>query len=426
MMHRSTIVLSLVAFAAGCSDPASTPADDGGSSSGAASSSSGDGGSSSAATTAVDSSGGTSTGTDDGGSSSTTGEPPAPWVWDLPPGFPEPYVPAQNPMSAEKVELGRHLFYDLRLSGNGTQSCASCHDQARGFADGLPTPQGSTGSVLARNSMGLTNSVYSYPLTWANPNLVDLEHQILVPLFGEFPIELGAVGHEDEILQRLRDEPVYGPLFEAAFPERDDPFSFDAVRDALACFTRTLISGDSPYDRFVYGDGELSESALRGMNLFFSEAVECHHCHGSFNFSMSVKHANTVFDPQAFHNTGLYNVGGTGAYPLGNEGLYESTALDTDRGRFRAPTLRNVAVSGPYMHDGSIATLEEVLDTYAAGGRNVTEGPFAGDGRANPYKSGFVGGFEMSPQDRDDLLAFLHSLTDETFLGDPRFANPWP
>lgn len=425
MTRAPSIAFSLTLLAA-CSDPTAPAGGDGSSTSSSATTSSSSGGEASTSLDTTGDEGSTSTGTDEGGSSSTTGEPPTPWAWDLPPGFPEPYVPPENPMSAEKVELGRHLFYDLRLSGNGTQSCASCHDQARGFADGLATPLGSTGGVLARNSMGLTNSVYSYPLTWANPNLPDLEHQILVPLFGEFPVELGAVGHEDEILQRLRDEPVYAPLFAAAFPERDDPFTFDVVRDALACFTRTLISGDSPYDRFVYGDEPLSASALRGMDLFFSEAVECHHCHSGFNFSLSVKHANTVFEPQAFHNTGLYNVGGTGAYPLGNEGLYESTGLEADRGRFRAPTLRNVAVSGPYMHDGSIATLEEVLDTYAAGGRNVTEGPFAGDGRANIHKSGFVGGFEMTAQDRDDLLAFLHALTDDTFLADPRHANPWP
>ncbi|MFO0636041.1 MAG: di-heme enzyme [Nannocystaceae bacterium] len=421
--------LMLLAALAACSDPSHG----GGSDAGSATTTTGEGGGQGSSTSGGggDSSTSGSTGSDgsssaaDGSSSGTTGADPSPWQWQLPPGFPEPYVPPGNPMSAAKVELGRHLFYDLRLSANGTQACASCHVQALGFTDGATTPTGSTGSILARNSLGLTNSVYSFPLTWANPALVDLEHQILVPLFAEFPIELGAGGHEDEILQRLRDEPVYAGLFEDAFGDRADPFTMAAVRDALACFCRVLISGDSPYDRFVYGDGTLSDSALRGMELFFSEAVECHHCHGGFNFSLSVKHANTVFEPEAFHNTGLYNVGGTGAYPFGNQGLYETTHDDADRGRFRAPTLRNVAVSGPYMHDGSIATLEEVLDTYAAGGRNVTEGPNAGDGRLNPYKSGFVGGFTMTAQDRDDLLAFLHALTDETFLADPAFANPW-
>jgi cytochrome c peroxidase len=389
------------------------------------------GGSGSDSTSSADGSG-SGSGSSDSGSTgdgvdtgSTTGEPATPWVWDLPAGFPEPWVPDDNPMSAEKVELGRHLFFDARLSANGSQSCASCHDPALAFSDGLVTPQGSTGQVLARNSMALVNSGYSFPTTWANPQLETLEQQILVPLFAEFPVELGVSGHEDEVLDRLRDEPLYGPLFAAAYPELEDPYDFTRIRDAIACFVRTMISGDSPFDRFAQADGELSDAARRGMELFFSEAVECHHCHGGFNFSLSVKHAETAFEPRAFHNTGLYNVGGTGAYPTGNQGLYETTFDEADRGKFRAPTLRNVAVTGPYMHDGSIATLEEVLDTYAAGGRVIEDGPWAGDGRANPNKSGFVGGFTMTPQDRDDLLAFLESLTDDAYLVDPGLADPW-
>jgi cytochrome c peroxidase len=391
---------------------------DGGSSSGDGNTDSSSSSSGQGSTTAVD------TSSSDGDSSGDT-DGIEPWSWELPPGFPEPWVPDDNPMTTAKVELGRHLFFDARLSGNGTQSCGSCHDQARAFSDGLTTPTGSTGTTLVRNSMSLVNTAYSYPTTWANPQLETLEQQILVPLFAEFPVELGVTGHEEEILQRLRDEPVYSPLFADAFPEDADPYSIDRVRDALATFVRTMISGDSPFDRYSYGDGELPESALRGMELFYSEAVECHHCHGGFNFTLSVRHAATMSLPTAFHNTGLYNIGGAGDYPLGNQGLFEITFDPDDRGRFRAPSLRNVAVSAPYMHDGSVASLEDALDIYAAGGRVIEAGPNAGDGRVHPNKSGFVGGFEMSEQDRADLVAFLESLTDETFLNDPRFADPW-
>lgn len=359
------------------------------------------------------------------GDTDTDGEPAA-YEWSLPPGFPEPWVPEDDPMSHEKVALGRHLFYDVRLSANETQSCASCHEQARAFADGKVVPTGSTGTTLRRNSMALTNAAYSYPLTWANPLLPTLEHQIMVPLFGENPVELGAGGHEDEILGRLRDDPRYQDLFGAAFPEAADPYTFEKIRQALACFVRTMISGDSPYDRYTQGDtNALTEQQRRGLEIFHSEELQCHHCHFGFNLSGATKHAGTVHESLAYHNTGLYDVDGEGAYPLGNQGLVEVTFEPGDMGKFRAQTLRNIAVTGPYMHDGSVATLAEVIAIYERGGRLVEDGPYAGDGAANPYKSGFVSGFTLTNSEREDLLAFLESLTDEAFLADPRFSDPF-
>ena len=195
----------------------------------------------------------------------------------------------------------------------------------------------------------------------------------------------------------------------------------------MAAFIRTMISGDSPFDRWAYQDDRaaLSESAVRGMDLFFSENLECHHCHGGFNFALSSTHEGQAFDQMAFHNNGLYNVDGEGAYPLKDRGLYDFTGVPADMGRFRAPSLRNVELTAPYMHDGSIATLEEVVDMYAAGGRVIEAGEFAGDGRASPHKSTFVNGFELTPQEREDLLAFLRSLTDDAFVEDPRFSSPF-
>jgi len=348
------------------------------------------------------------------------------YEWRLPPGFPLPRVPANNPMTEEKVALGRYLFYDARLSGNGAMACSSCHFQELAFADGQARPVGSTGDMHPRNSMTLTNSAYSATLTWANPALVTIERQVLVPMFGEHPVEMGITGNEDAVLERFRTDALYQTLFASAFPAQDDPFTFNNLTLALASFTRTLISGNSSYDRYLRGEREsLSEPAQRGMAMFFSEQLECHHCHTGFNMTLSTVSANSTFEEQPFFNTGLYNIGGTGAYPPDNTGIHEITNNAADMGRFRPPTLRNVALTAPYMHDGSIATLPEVIRFYMDGGRVVTDGAYAGDGRTNPYQSGLVSGFTLSEQEEADLLAFLESLTDESFTTDPRFSNPF-
>jgi cytochrome c peroxidase len=183
---------------------------------------------------------------------------------------------------------------------------------------------------------------------------------------------------------------------------------------------------NSPFDRYAYDgvDSALSESAIRGMTLFFSEKLECHHCHGGFNFTQSTAHEKQLLDRKPFHNTGLYFLDSTGGYPAQDIGLAEITLNEEDNGKFRAPSLRNVAVSAPYMHDGSLATLEAVIDFYAAGGHVIESGPLQGDGRKNPLKSTFVKGFEITGEEKKDLLAFLHSLTDPTFLDDPKLAAP--
>ena len=346
---------------------------------------------------------------------------------DLPAAFPEPRIPEDNPMNADKVELGRHLFYDRSMSGNESMSCASCHEQRLAFTDGLPKSVGSTGEMTARGSMTLANVAYAPTMTWANNALRTLEDQALVPMFGELPVELGLAGREEELLDRLRAETVYLDLFSLAFPEDPNPLTIGNVARALSAFQRTLISGDAPYDRFLAGDeGAITEDAKRGADLFFGEELECFHCHGGFTLSASVDHASNVFDQASFQNNGLYNTDGRGAYPPSNPGLFEHTGEFRDMGRFKPPSLRNIAVTAPYMHDGSIADLNGVLDHYARGGRLITEGPFVGDGALNPNKSLFVNGFELTEARRRQLLAFFDSLTDLGFLNDPRFANPWP
>ena len=185
------------------------------------------------------------------------------------------------------------------------------------------------------------------------------------------------------------------------------------------------MSFDSPYDRYLAGDeSALSQAASRGMDLFFSEELECFHCHGGFNFSDSTTHANARVDPVGYHNTGLYNVGGQGEYPDDNTGLFDMTGERRDMGRFKAPSLRNVAVTAPYMHDGSVASLAEAIEHYERGGRLIEQGEYAGDGRLSPYKSEFVRGFDLSDEQRDELVAFLEALTDATVLTDARFSNP--
>ena len=348
------------------------------------------------------------------------------WEWSLPPGVPTPRVPEDNPMSVARVELGRHLFYDVRLSENRTQSCATCHVQALAFTDGRARGVGSTGEVHPRGSMALGNVAYASTLTWANPNLVRLEDQALLPLFGEDPVELGMAGREEELMERLSGDPVYRALFVEAFPGEPSPVSVAGVTRALGAFQRSLISVDSPYDRLLRGDDNaVGPEVIRGEELFFSERLECFHCHGGPFFTSSVDYEGKGFPEVEFFNTGLYNVDGRGGYPEPNTGIHLFSGDDLDMGRFRAPTLRNIAVTAPYMHDGSIATLDEVIDHYAAGGRTVAEGPLAGQGHLSPHRSEFIVGFELTPGERADLLAFLESLTDSTFLTDPRFADPW-
>ncbi|MBN9694336.1 MAG: di-heme enzyme [Zoogloea sp.] len=348
------------------------------------------------------------------------------WSWNLPVNFATPAVPDDNPMSEEKFQLGRRLFYDTRLSGNGTQSCASCHLQNLAFTDGKAVATGSTGQQTARSAMPIANAAYHPTLNWANPNAISLEKQMETPLFGTNPVELGINdGNRAEVLKRFQDDADYVARFGRAFPGETGPISFTQIIKAIATFERGMLSGDSKYDRYQKGQVTLSDSEERGRNLFFTEKAECFHCHGSFNFNDQLKHAGSRNVETPFHNTGLYNIDGKGGFPTPNRGLFETTGKAEDMGAFRAQSLRNVAVTAPYMHDGSIATLEEVLDFYAAGGRNITSGPHAGDGRANPYKSDLISRIDLSAQEKADLVAFLKTLTDETLLTSSRFSNPF-
>ena len=358
-----------------------------------------------------------------GGDDAPAPPPEFDWAALLPASdFPPPRVPEDNPMTFDKVELGRRLFYDRRLSGNETQSCGDCHQQAFGFSDGRAVSPGSTGTLTFRNSMQLTNVGYATTLTWGNPLIRTLEAQALIPMFGEDPIELGLASQE-QLFDRLRSDSLYPEQFDAAFPDQPDPINLQNVTRAIAAFERTLVAFDSPYDRAYYkGDrAAMSEAAYRGEALFFSEKFECFHCHGGANFSAATVHDGSPFVELAFFNTGLYNIDGDGGYPSPNTGVFEITQDPRDMGRMRPPSLRNVAVSAPYMHDGSLATLDDVLDHYARGG-TLREGNNAGDGAESPLKSDFLVGFTFEGTEREDLKAFLQALTDDTFLNNPALA----
>jgi len=322
-------------------------------------------------------------------------EPPASdWEWNLPKGFPAPYVPPDNPMTMAKVTLGRYLFYDTRLSVNGKQSCASCHKQELAFTDGRAVGLGATGESHTRGAMSLVNVAWAGTLTWNNPQMKRLEDQALVPMFGEHPVELG-LREGDRFLPAIRADHTYQGLFKSAFPSDADSFTIPNVTKAIASFERSIVSARSPYDRYHYDgdDGAVSAAAKRGEVLYFSQHISCFRCHGGFAFTDSTVTARAPEREVEFHNTGV----------------------SAGEGTFKAPTLRNIAVTGPYMHDGSIPTLESILDHYASGGRF----------HDTPGKDPLIGGFKLSPQERSDMVEFLMTLTDEPLLHDPRFASPW-
>jgi cytochrome c peroxidase len=275
-----------------------------------------------------------------------------PYAWDLPSGFPKPRILADNPMTAAKVELGRYLFYDPRLSANGSQSCASCHIQRLAFTDGKPHSEGSTGEPHPRGSMSLVNVAYASVFTWIDQGLHSLEEQARVPMFGEHPVELGMDAAGEKFLAVVRGDPKYKPLFGA------DPITIDNIIKALACFERSIVSARSPYDRYHYDrdDSAISAAAKHGEVLFFSTGFSCFRCHSGANF----------------------------------------TGKPDEEGGYKAPTLRNIAVTAPYMHNGSAKTLEEAVVHHGT----------------------------MTDAERADIVEFLRTLTDEALLTDPRFARP--
>jgi cytochrome c peroxidase len=301
---------------------------------------------------------------------------PQPSLPGLPPGFALPPIPADNPQSPAKVELGRRLFAEGRLAVDGHTSCAVCHQPGRAYTDGRATPRGATGARLPRNAPTLYNVAYLPLLGWASTASTSLEAQMRTPLLGTHPVEMGLAGREVGVLKILEADSGYKSAFEAAFADDAKPVSIANLIKAIAAFERTLISGRSGFDRYVFDDDRryMSAAARRGMALFYGPRTGCGECHSGLQFS-----------------TGQLA-------PSGIRGADAGLALETgkvaDKGRFRVPTLRNVALTAPYMHDGSLPTLAAVVSFYNRGGHPPRK-PLA-----------------LTRGEQQELLAFLESLTE--------------
>ena len=298
-----------------------------------------------------------------------------PYSWRLPRGFAEPSVPADNPMTVEKVALGAKLFADTRLSVTGRYSCESCHSPARAFTDGRARSRGAEGDELPLNAPTLLNAAYNASYGWRDASVRSFEAQMRGPLFNEHPRELGLAGRESLVEQTLSFDPATARAFVAAFPADEAPVTMNNVIRAIAAYERTLISASSPFDRYVFA-GEhdaLDESQKAGMKLFFGSA-NCGSCHGGIDFSGEWRDRD---------------------HPEATPGFADTGAGE----RVRVPTLRNLAATAPYMHDGRFATLENVLDHY----EKVASDPSADARLRRP---------PLTTAERAELLAFLDSLND--------------
>lgn len=323
---------------------------------------------------------------------------PTPFVLDVPPWVFDSVVPMlippNDPLTVEGVALGRRLFHDKALSAGYTQSCATCHVQASGFTDPLAFSVGDDGSVGTRNAMAVINLAWHERFFW-DGRRPSLELQAHDPVTN--PIEMRNTW--PVVVQRLQADPAYPPLFEVAFGTA--VIDSNLVTRAIAQFERTLLSFRSRFDRYRYeGDTTALNSLERhGMSLFFGEA-HCGDCH-----------SRAMLSDGFLRNNGL-------GYLLTDMGQAEVTGEIDHRGKFKVPTLRNIAVSGPYMHDSRFTTLVEVVDFYAEGVR-------VNDPQLDPHMLPWLNGeIDLDPQERADLVAFLLTLTDETFLTNPAFGAP--
>jgi cytochrome c peroxidase len=291
-------------------------------------------------------------------------------------------IPGDNPMTVPKLKLGKRLFFDPVLSVDNSLSCASCHQPDRGFADPNPLSSGVDGQRGTRHSPVLINRVFSAFQFW-DGRAASLEEQATQPIGN--PVEMGMPAMK-EVVRRLRDDASYRRDFAAAFPS-DGEISEDNLAKALACFERTILSGNSPYDQYLAGDtSAMSASAQRGMEIFKDkERGNCETCHASFNFT-----------DENFNNLG---VGMERRDP--DLGRYDVSGLEGHQGAFKTPTLREIANTAPYMHDGSIQSLEAVVDFYIKGGQQ------------NEWLSTKMKELNLSERDKLDLIEFMKALSGD-------------
>ena len=300
-------------------------------------------------------------------------------------GLPPLPIPADNPPTAETIALGRRLFYDKRLSKDDSLSCASCHNPALGFTDGTKISHGVGGMSGVRNAPTIANAAY-FPLLFWDGRAPNLEEQAASPIAN--PLEMNQP-HEVSV-SKLGKDPRYKVLFGQAFGS--EGITLKRVENAIASFERTILSGDSPFDRYQFaGDkNALTPAQVRGLAIFTDPAKgNCSACH-------TVNQKYALFTDGKAHNIGI---GVLDTNTFSDIGRYHQTKVETDKGAFITPTLRNIADTGPYMHDGSMKTLKEVVDYYAGGGNS------------NPYLDKEIRVINLSAQDREDLVQFLRSLS---------------
>jgi cytochrome c peroxidase len=288
-------------------------------------------------------------------------------------------IPDDNPMTAAKVELGKQLYFDARLSADGTVSCATCHDPTKGWTDQAPVSTGVGGKQGTRSAPTVLSSAFNYMQFW-DGRAASLEEQALGPI--ENPVEMA--DKLDRVVPWINTVPGYVKQFEAVF---GGPATADRVAKAIAAFERTIYSGNSAYDRYTQDKDEnaLTPAAKRGLALFEGKA-RCTQCHVGFDLSDRV-----------FHNLGVGM-----DKPEPDLGRYVVTKQDKDKGAFKTPILRDLLKTAPYMHDGSVKTLEEVIELYDIGGED------------NPWLDPKMKPLELTDAEKADLLAFLKSLEGDT------------
>ena len=310
----------------------------------------------------------------------------------------------------KKAQIGERLFSDVQLSWNHTRSCASCHDPSMAFTDGYRTSVSPSGEMLLHNASSLLHVSKMKVFDWANLKAKNLAQQLQRPLYGTHPLELGLHLHWPEFLSSIRNDSVYQTLILQTYGQIPPATDSLWVVDCLMAYINTLQSGVSPFDRFLKGDSSaLSQDALAGYKLFCSDSLACISCHGGPDFSNATLTEN---HDSIYFNTGLYFTS-AGTYPPQDAGLRMYTQQSQDDGKFRVPSLRNVMRTAPYMHDGSMSSVEDVIRHYSRGGRLIEKGPNQGDGRFHPFKSKYLNGFSLSRKQELQLIAFLNHLSDQ-------------
>ncbi len=324
---------------------------------------------------------------------------PAPFP--QPSNFPPAFLPADNPQTKEGIALGRRLFFEKRLSGDNTMSCATCHVQENNFGEITRFSTGIDGSIGDRNAMTLHNLAWGSAFFW-NGRQSTLEKQALDPV--ENPIEMKS--NWPDVIAKLEVDPFYQKMFTAAFGANS--ITKENAAKAIAQFERTLISANSKFDQWQKGTYTFTSEELAGYNIFNTEVGDCFHCHGD----LTTGNLFGAYGALQFANNGVDSV------LTPNTGYEFVTGDPADRGKFKISSLRNIEYSFPYMHDGRFQTLQEVIEFYSTGvNKTYTLDP-------NMEKEGRIKKNFTQPQ-KDALLAFLLTLTDLEFLSDTTFSDPW-